>query len=215
MYITWLGRSAVRIDLKAQSEDVVVLFDPYRPEKENFPRSFSPDLVLLTAGEKNLVTLSKEPFTILEPGEYERKTVLVYGMATDGEEKKPSNAPTVIYRAEIEGVSLAFLGNLHRPLSEEELNALSSVDALFVPVGGGNVLDGAKAADLATRIEPRLVFPIDFKAAETGAEFSGPEAFLKAIGKSGIAPVEKFKLTKKELPTEEMQVVLLEKYERE
>lgn len=213
MNVSWLGQSAIKIEYKYGGQDGLLLIDPYRLAGEELPRSFTPDIVMLTQGSDNLVTLSRDPFVIHEPGEYEKNGILIFSSATeaDGEEKKIDGAPACIYRFEIEGVTLAHLGRLGRPLSDKELEAVENVDVLFVPVGGGEALDADKATEAVTRIEPRIVIPVCFKAEGTGKEFKPIDGFLKALGQNAVKPEPKAKITNKDLPAEELRIMVLEK----
>lgn len=205
MYISWLGQSAFKIEFRTPTSEGLILLDPYRTEKEEMPRSFTPDIVLLTRGEENIITISKEPFVISEPGEFEYKEVLVYGFATTPQK----NAP-LIFRMEVEHVTIAHLGLLGAPPTDDILNELNGVDILLTPIGGNGVLGGERAAEIVTGIEPRIVIPYAYKASSTGAEYNGPETFIKAIG-AEPEKTQKIKITKKDLPSDKLLAVLLEK----
>jgi hypothetical protein len=96
MHISWLGQSAFKIEFKTSQSEGTLHIDPYEHEKESMPRSITTDIVLLTHGEKDVITLSKEPCTIAEAGEYEYKEDLIYGFQT----ARTKNAP-LIYRLEV------------------------------------------------------------------------------------------------------------------
>ena len=77
MHISWLGNTAVKIQVKPFDKDVTIVIDPYKPEKGSFPRSLTPDIGLYTKGEKDSITLSGDPFVLDTPGECETKGVLI------------------------------------------------------------------------------------------------------------------------------------------
>jgi len=58
-------------------------------------------------------------------------------------------------------------------------------------------------------LEPRLVIPMYYKLPELKMTFDGSETFLRAIGFKGPEPIEKFKITKKDLPIDETKIILL------
>ncbi|OGH60930.1 MAG: hypothetical protein A2848_00045 [Candidatus Magasanikbacteria bacterium RIFCSPHIGHO2_01_FULL_50_8] len=205
MNISWLGQSAIKIEFKTAQSEGTLLIDPYEHKNESMPRSMSADLALLTRGEKNVVTLSKQPYLIDEAGEYEFKEVLVYGFQT----ALVKNAP-LVFRLEVEHVTIAHVGLASAWLDEKIINELQGVDVLMIPVGGAGAMTHERAVDLVTKLEPRIVIPYAFRADGTGEEYAEAKPFLKALGQT-VEPQPKFKLSKKDLPSDTLQVVLLEK----
>lgn len=208
MHISWLGQSAFKIEFKASAQEGVLVIDPYEHKDETMPRSIAADLALLTHGNKNLITLGggKDPFIIDEAGEYEFKEVLVYGFQT----ALTKNAP-LIFRLEVEHMTIAHLGLASAWFDEKMINELQGVDVLMVPVGGGSAMTAERAVDLVTKLEPRVVIPYAFRAEGTGDEYADVKPFLKALGQNGDEPQAKLKLAKKDLPSDSVMVAVLEK----
>ena len=116
--------------------------------------------------------------------------------------------PQIIYRLEIEGILLGHLGNLGKQ-DEGVTGFLEEVDVLFVPVGGGEVLGPAEAAEVVSSIEPRLVIPMRYK--QTGAANLQPvEKFCQAMAVKFPERQKRVTVTKKDLPNEETRLVILE-----
>jgi L-ascorbate metabolism protein UlaG (beta-lactamase superfamily) len=206
MHISWLGQSAFKIEFKTTQTEGTLLVDPYEHKTESMPRSLAANIALLTRGEKNMITLAKEPCIIAEAGEYEYKEVLVYGFQTALTKTAP-----LIFRLEVEHVTIAHIGLIAGTPEEALLNELQGVDVLMLPVGGDGTLTAERAAELVTKIEPRIVIPYAFNANGTGENYTDAAKFLKLIGKSDIEAQTKYKFTKKDLPTDTLEVVLLEK----
>lgn len=206
MHISWLGQSAFKIEFKTTQTEGTLLVDPYEHKSETMPRSAAADIVLLTRGDKDVVTVTKEPCVINEAGEYEYKEVLVYGFQTALLKTAP-----LVFRLEVEHVTLAHLGLIGATPDEALMNELQGVDVLMVPVGGDGTLTPERAAELVTKIEPRVVIPYAFKATGTGDEYTDVTKFLKLIGKADTEVQTKYKFGKKDLPTDTLEVVLLEK----
>ncbi len=206
MHLTWLGAGAFKIEFKTAGNDGVLLIDPYALPKETMPRTLGADLVLASHGTNELISLTKDPFIIAEAGEYEYKQVLVYGFQTVTRQKAP-----IIFRTEIEHMTVAHLGAVDTPLNEQLINELNGVDVLLVPVGGESVLSPERAAELVTAVEPRVVIPYYFSSAGTGAGFGVVGPFLKAIGAAAQEPQQKIKLTKKDLPSDQLFCIVPEK----
>lgn len=200
MVITYHGDACIRISGKTDAGEFTVLLDPYDAKATGLKpiRPSSVDLVLSTTGQ--LPEFGEGPFRILGPGEYEVKGVTVTGI--------PVGATTV-YRLAAEGLSIAHLGHLSRPLTTEDIDRLGDTDLILLPIGGHAVLSAKQAAELIEEVEPRVVVPIQYAIPGPKLPYDGPEAFCKAVGCSPKPGEEKLRLTKKEIPTEEMWVKVL------
>lgn len=200
MVISWLGEAGIRL----QTKDAVLVIDPPSSETGFRPSKQAADLVALTTkAGRDAKSIAGEPMLLETPGEFERKNIFVYGIGL------PSEPHHVHWRIEAEDMSFGHLGNLQHALENGELAQLEGVDVLFVPVGGGDVLTSARATELISQIEPRVVVPIQYKTPGGKASYGTLEAFLKDLGAKHGEPVGKWKLQKKELPADDTQVVIL------
>lgn len=208
MVITWHGFSCVKIVEPVQGGEVTVVTDPFAPVVgAKLPRNLAADLITISHDHprhNNKEAVGGTPFVITEPGEYEVKDVFVTGVQTfhdlvEGKEK----GTNAMYTFVIGGVHLVHLGDLKHPLEEKRLEEFHDIDVLFVPVGGGDVLDGKQAAEVVGQLEPRIVIPIHY-----GADGAGQ--FLKAMGLGKPEILPKLKITSKDLPQDEMKIILLE-----
>ena len=78
------------------------------------------------------------------------------------------------------GVSVAHLGDLGHQLSAEQLDAIGSVDAVLVPVGGVYTVDAAGAKAVCDALRPRCVIPMHYHHAPYGLpNVAGVEDFLR------------------------------------
>jgi L-ascorbate metabolism protein UlaG (beta-lactamase superfamily) len=114
-----------------------------------------------------------------------------------------------VYAIVGEGMRVGFLGALDRPLTDKEIEALGPIDVLLVPAGGGAVLTPAGAAEMVTRIEPRLVIPSHVQSAD--AEDAAAAAQLATTLGLVAETLPKLKISKSGLPQEETKIVILEK----
>lgn len=205
MHLNWLGQTCVKLQTKnLKDEDVVILIDPYRPEKGDFPRSFSPQVALFSAGDANAVTLSQDPFVIDTPGECEVKDTMIYAMAGPDD--------TVVFKIGSESLNIVHLGRLNKKMNTETIAKLGSPDILFVPVGGekNKTLSADDAAATVTALEPRIVIPIAFQC-DTDPKADPVSDFIKTLGLKPDATDKKFIIKKKDLPQEETKLMILEK----
>lgn len=203
MHISWLGTSAIKIQTKTINDDVIIVIDPYKPTKGAFPRSLVAHIGLYTRGEENSITLSGNPFILSTPGECETKGVLV--TAVQGHEAKQ-----VFFRIDSEYLSVGHLGNASKALTNEQLEILTDVDILIIPVGGENCYTAEQAVKAVNAIEPRIVIPMWHKSDnDTGA--SDVSTFIKEFGAKDIIEETKTIIKKKDLPQDDTRVIVLNK----
>lgn len=162
------------------------------------PRSStSADITLFSIGRNE--TTEKLGFIIDGPGEYEIKNVFIKGFLSVG----PAQKINTIYLISFEGMKLCFLGALKdSALSTEHLEAVEDVDILFVPIGGGEILDPASAYKLAISLEPSVIIPMYY----TGETL---EQFIKEGGAAKVESLDKFVVKKKDLEGKEGEIVVL------
>ena len=211
MQITWLGQGCFKIEIKSGNDEVVIVTEPFDAEKTGLklPRTLTSDLVV-QSGEKLLHPVEtkdgKRPFVISAPGEYEVKGVFVYAIPLVGAD----GAQEHLFWIEAENMILVHAGGLRHVPSEAELEKIEGLDILFASVGGGDGLDAKKAAELTRELEPRIVIPMMYNVSGLKLKADAVEPFLKAIGaKSETMP--KLKIARKDLPVDDMKVVVLER----
>lgn len=211
MQIFWHGFTCVRIESSTGDKQVTLVTDPYASDSGlRFPRTLAPDVVTLSHQDKTrfpLDVFTNEPFVISDPGEYEVRGFFAYAIPTPA---SPAAGPSpLIYRFEVEGMSLGFLGGLSRALTEQELGRLENIDILFVPVGGGGQLTSKQAIEAINVIEPRVVIPMNYHIEGIKEKLTTVEAFCKELGVKNRQDGAKLKITKKDLPAEDLLVAVL------
>ena len=144
------------------------------------------DLLLFTDPSTKVVTEK----SFQGPGEYE-----VMGMMVDGVEIDASNTA---YSLVIDDMHITYAIGLEAPLTDAQLERLDGVDILVISVQDSK-------ADLMNKIisqvEPKVLIPI---------MDSEPElAKIKAEFGKDTEPIDKYKLSKKDLPTDSQQLVIL------
>jgi L-ascorbate metabolism protein UlaG (beta-lactamase superfamily) len=142
-------------------------------------------------------------------GEYDVKGVLIEGVDSFHDEKNGAErGHNIIFRITVDDVSIVHLGDLGHVLDTKQLEHLSGADILLVPVGGKYTLDAKKAVEVVSQIEPRIVIPMHYKTEGVKLEIDGVEKFIKELG---LKPQyeDKLKISKKELPVEDMELVVL------
>lgn len=210
-----LGHASFRL----RGKQATVVTDPYDSNLVGlkFPKNVEADIITVSHAhpDHNFIgNIGGTPHIISGPGEYEIKGVSVIGIPTyhDAEDGKIRGKNTV-YRIEIDGLKIAHLGDLGHVLTSVQVDLLDGIDILLVPVGGFYTIDAAKAMQVISDIEPRIVIPMHYRTVghneKEFGEVQGIETFLQMMNKTGIVPVPKLVVSKDKLPTE-MQIVILE-----
>lgn len=201
MYATFHGNTCIRLQEKTQSRDLTVIIDPYTPGKTTVPGIGAGDVVLATRGETDLKGISGEPFLITGPGEYEVRQVMVHGIPHEGQ---------TIYRFDIGGVRFLHVGLLKSVLPDSLIETFGDVDVVFVPIGGEDTLKPHQAVSFTQNLQPRAVVPMAYALKGLDSVHGPMQPFLKELGSQGIETHDKFKLTRKSLPDDEMAVIVLD-----
>ncbi len=149
---------------------------------------------------------SNKPFIVTHAGEFEVKGIFVTGIRAP----KKDGTEHTIYRINIEGMKIGFLGALDRKLKESEAGNFGNIDILILPIGGKSVLDKSVAQEVIQQIEPRLVIPSHYKLPGQKEDFDGVEGFCKEMA-CPLMEQNKLKITKSSLPQEDMQIAILAK----
>ncbi|OGZ46847.1 MAG: hypothetical protein A3J54_00070 [Candidatus Ryanbacteria bacterium RIFCSPHIGHO2_02_FULL_45_13b] len=200
MVITYYGATCFKI----QSGETVLAVDPYAKESGLTPPRFQTDIAISTRNHplsNNMDALAGNPFIVTSPGEYEIKGVSIEGVAT---------GIHTLYIVELEGMRLCHLGALDtKELPDATRERIGTLDILFVPVGGTNALDAEEAVHMINLIEPRIAIPMYYAFPGFSAlALHTVDMFLKEIGSTSVAE-EKLTLKKKDVPQDEMKVVVL------
>lgn len=207
--IKWFGHACFRL----KSREATIITDPvprslgYKVDKQRA------DIVTLShdhPGHTATEIISGDYKVVQAPGEYEMDEVFITGIRTYHDNRRgEERGRNTVYIIEIENMTICHLGDLGHALSAEQVEALTSVDILIVPIGGGPVLDAEKAAEVAGQIEPKMIIPMQYRTALGDHDRAELDRFLKEMAVHDVVPVDK--LTVKPSDLRDMtEVVVLE-----
>jgi L-ascorbate metabolism protein UlaG (beta-lactamase superfamily) len=192
---------------KVSFGDTTLAFDPIAKKSKLDSVKFGADVALVSLNHPNFNGVeqvahgSKQPFVVNTPGEYEIGDVTVRGWGVKTVYEKIECYNT-IYQVQLEGMNLIFLGALGDPdIDAKILGEFGDIDVLFVPIGGGDVLEVPQASKLATKLEAKIIIPMH-------ADTTALQAFLKEES-SAAKPQEKLTIKKKDLLTASGDIVVL------
>lgn len=213
MIITWQGHACFKLQDKIGPDGVTVATDPFGKEFGLKVPNFEADIVTSSHNHKdhnNVSALRGNPFIIDCAGEYDIKNVLIEGIDSfhddqDGAER----GKNIIFRFEIEGISIVHLGDLGKVLDSSQLEKLAGTDIILIPVGGKYTINAKQAVEVISQIEPRIIIPMHYKV--DNLKIEGLDSVDKFVKEMGIAPTyeDKLKISKRDLPSEEMELVIL------
>jgi L-ascorbate metabolism protein UlaG (beta-lactamase superfamily) len=213
MEITWYGHSCFRL---TERNYATVVTDPFDSKAVGYDAlRLKSDIVTVShdaPGHSNTDAVKGVSYVIDGPGEFEIGGVFITGVQTDsGSGKKKSKEPSArntIYVFDYDGITVAHLGDLKQTPSQAEIESLGTVNVVLVPVGGGNGLNAAKAAEVISLIEPNLVIPMHYSTPAAKVSLDSLNKFIKEMGLSKADTQPSLKVTRSGLPNETHVIVL-------
>jgi L-ascorbate metabolism protein UlaG (beta-lactamase superfamily) len=211
MNIKWFGHACFRLKDRYGS----AFTDPFPPQQLGYNRPKSKtNIITISHSHENHASLENftgSPYIITRPGEYEVNGIFVTAIHTYHDNKKGAERGyNNVMLFQFDDLSICHLGDLGHILSQKEVEQLSSVDILLIPVGGsdGGTLNASQAAEVISLIEPYIVIPMHYKTPAYPGNLEPVEKFLKEMGSTSPSTMDELKLTRSNLP-EETQVILL------
>ncbi|MCX6019655.1 MAG: MBL fold metallo-hydrolase [Chloroflexi bacterium] len=207
MEITWYGRACFRM---TERGTLTVVTDPFSGSEA--PSGLKADVITISRDHldaNNVAAVSGaargDVRQIVGPGEYEMGGVFITGIAMKPEKGKEGNKCTV-YAFNFDGMTVAHLGGLAFVPSQQQIDALETVDILLLPIGGEDELSPTQASEVISMIEPSIVIPMGY-GGRGGKDTLGK--FLKEMGLTVAKTSESLKVTRRDMP-EDTQVILLD-----
>ena len=171
MKLAWLGHSCFLLE----QDGYRIVTDPYT-DVEGYP-SLSVTAHAVWCSHHHFDHDAVDAVTVLPPA---KSPFTVREVETCHDEQggalRGSNTVRVFTAG---GVSVAHLGDLGHQLSAAQLDAIGSVDAVLVPVGGVYTVDAAGAKAVCDALRPRCVITMHYHHAPYGLpNVAGVEDFL-------------------------------------
>jgi len=217
MEIIFYGHSCFLI----KSKEARIVTDPYDEKTGAKLMPLKADIVAVThnhfdhnnAGAVSGNEPGTKPKLLDGPGEYEMQGAEIIGVSSFHDDKKGAERGlNTIYLFNLEEMGICHLGDLGQSaLSDEQLDKLSTVDILMVPVGGRYCLDAKRAVSIINQIEPKIVIPMHYMEPWLSElKFDSLLDFIKEIGMDHET-LDVLKIQKADLPPEERKLIVLNK----
>ncbi|UCC60205.1 MAG: MBL fold metallo-hydrolase [Dehalococcoidia bacterium] len=208
MEITWLGHSCFRI----RGKEATIVTDPF-DKTLGYPVK-KPTASILTVSHQHpqhsfIAGVTGNPKIVSRPGEYEIANVFINGITTFHDaDRGESRGKNTVYVIQIEEVSICHLGDLGHVPTAEQIEQMSSIDVLMVPVGGGTTIGATEAVETISLLQPKIVIPMHFKTEVISMDLAPVEPFLKEMGVKEIISQPKLPVSRSSLPADTGVVVL-------
>lgn len=211
--VRWYGQSAFLVE-----GEQAVFVDPFgdlgSPEFRYPPiEGVRADLLLVTHDHRDhngVEAIGGDPVVIRSTaGTHESPVGEVVAVASEHDDVAgTARGANAIMCFSLGGIRFCHLGDLGQAaLRPEQVEAIGTVDVLFLPAGGGPTIGGDAAAEVVRRLAPRLVVPMHFRTEAIGF-LDPPDAFLDALG-APVARLETNELVVEDALASAEQVALL------
>jgi L-ascorbate metabolism protein UlaG (beta-lactamase superfamily) len=208
MELTWYGLSCFRI---TERKYATIVTDPYNGNLGLPELQLKGNVVTIShdaAGHNHAPAVNGTTQVLKGPGEYEIGNVFITGIATATDDKDERN---VLYLFDYDGLTIAHLGDMKKVPSQTQIEALEQVNILLLPVGGGNSLSAAQAAELVSMLEPNIVIPMHYHIPGLKLELDGVDRFLKEMGVTDPKEEPMLRISAQNLPEETETLILTPK----
>ena len=190
--LTWHGHACFTID----NGQYILVLDPYKPEMIGYPplrisahtmlashqhedHNYRAAVTFLPAPADLVIPVSQgDPWPeAADPARFLVRSIESFHDDAKGN-KRGRNLIHVIRTA---GLTVAHLGDLGHPLSEEQTKAIGLVDLLLLPVGGHYTIDADQAVLTIQQLKPRNVAPMHYQIGYGHLPIATAASFLEKI----------------------------------
>lgn len=197
MKLKWFGHACF---LLTSDSGVRVLVDPFNEKVGYALPDVEADIVTTSHGhgDHNYTAVVRGEFLLIDqPGNFSHKGIEIVGISSFHDSAEGSlRGKNVIYRFNIDGLSVSHLGDLGHVLSPGQVEEIGTVDILLVPVGGHFTIDASAALEVLRQLKPAVIVPMHFRTDAGGASLAPVDRFLENAGGGRMPGKQEIELTK-------------------
>jgi len=194
--IVWYGQCSFRL----RGNDVTLITDPFVTVTAASPQIVTVSNPTLEINEEQLV--AKNIQLVSGPGEYAISKVNITGIMTSLTEAESREQRNTAYLIQMDGTSLCHLGHMKTPLTDRQVDQLTPVDVLFVPIGTEDVISLSNLSRAIQAMNPRLIIPMSYSEPDGSGNPPGLNDFLQETGSKAEEPQQRIQVTPNNLPLE-------------
>jgi len=118
--------------------------------------------------------------TVLDYPEREKiGSVSIHGVKTDHDQVGGADrGGSIAFIIEADGLRIAHMGDLGHPPTVEQIEEITPVDVLLLPVGGTFTVDAEEATAVADALRPNIVIPMHYKTPRLDLDIAPLSTFL-------------------------------------
>ena len=205
MKVKWNGHASFTL---TSDSGLKIITDPYEPggfggQIKYGPIPDSADIVLVShehADHNYVQGLKGTPSAVRKSQEIKGIKIEVIDSFHDQSQGR-ERGENRIFLFELDGIKIAFLGDLGHELKPEQAEKLSGLDLLLIPVGGTFTVDAKQAGKIVEELKPKLVIPMHYKTAKIGFPIQTVDSFLSLFPKSKKLNASEVEIKKSDLPS--------------
>jgi L-ascorbate metabolism protein UlaG (beta-lactamase superfamily) len=218
MRICWYGHAAFMVQgHNERGQQRRVILDPYNyPDCGGYlPINEGADVVSISHDNPRYhsdISAIKGKFQLAQPLEFIGQRREIGGVTFNSHlvfENLEKEGPNAMIRFNLDGISVAHLGDLGHPLDEGALEFLSGVDILLALAGGPPTIELKDLLILTEKLQPPLVIPMHFRTPKVNLNIQ-PLKDLIALWRGTIlqAEVSEYIIDRATIPTKTTLLIL-------
>lgn len=161
MQIKYHGHSCFSVT----SNNYVIVLDPYKGVNGFKDINLSANEIICSHShfdhayvDEIKITKKDSPFIV--------KTIKSFHDNMNGQQRGENNI-TVL---NVEGKTIAHLGDLGHLLDEKTINELKNIDVLMIPIGGFYTINSDEALSIINSIDPKYIIPMHYRDGNKGLD---------------------------------------------
>lgn len=182
--LEWLGHAMFQIET---SDGTRIVTDPYSDKTGYFKPVVEADIVTISHrhhDHSNTGLITGTPQIIDTPGRFVIGSVIIEGILSYHDEVKgEKRGENIIFMYRIDGLVIVHMGDYGQPITKEQLEALSGIDILLIPVGGTYTLDYEQAAKIIGLVKPKIAIPMHYKTKDCFIDIDPVDRFLQNVSR--------------------------------
>ncbi|MPM64776.1 hypothetical protein SDC9_111665 [bioreactor metagenome] len=181
MQLTWYGHSCF---LLTSESGYSILTDPCDQDTGYELHDLTCDTVTISHEHHDhncLAIVAGKPDILRAPGEYRAGEIPVTGFSSYHDDAKGAHrGENIVFLYQIDDLKVLHLGDLGHMLSDEVIQKIGDVDILLAPIGGVFTINAKTAAELADRLNAKVLIPMHYKTPALHFNIEGLEPLIAA-----------------------------------